>query len=159
MVYARVAPTNVAPAKEARRDGAKENGASLGSAVTSDAAASEINTKHNHAVGRLGVTYKEDVTERDGGYACTLTWTFPDGQTAQVEASGSSKKLARANAAAQMLTKQGLGAQDKEIAEECLRKLTASSRDGCAYVHQVLPTMEPSAWTTLLPTVLQTVQD
>jgi hypothetical protein len=160
MVYAKVGPTcAVAPAKEARRDGAKENGASLGSAVTSDAAASEINTKHNHAVGRLGVSYKEDVTEKDGGYDCILTWTFPDGHSEQVEASGSSKKLARANAATQMLVKQGLGGQDKEIAEECLRKLTASAREGAAYVHQVLPTMEPSGWTSLLPPVLQTVQD
>merc|ERR1719353_349550 len=109
MVYARVAPTNVAPAKEARRDGAKENGASLGAAVTSDAAASEINTKHNHAVGRLGVTYKEDVSEKDGVFDCTLIWTFPDGQTTQVQASGPSKKMARANAATLMLSKQGLG--------------------------------------------------
>jgi hypothetical protein len=160
IVYAKCAPAAaVAPAKEARRDGPKENGASLGAPVTSDAAASEINTKHNHAVGRLGVTYKEDVAERDGGFFCTLTWTYPDGNTTQVEASGSSKKMARANAATQMLAKQGLGAPDKDIADECLRKLTASAREGVAYVHQVLPTMEPSAWTALLPPVLQTVQD
>jgi hypothetical protein len=161
IVYTKVAGSQFGPAKEARRDGPQDKGGSLGG--TPEAIASEINTKHNHAVGRLGIDYKEDVTEVDDEFSVILTWNFPDGRRDEVRAKGPTRKIARANAANLMLAKHDSGhtvptaaAGDKDLVEDLERKMLADLRAGVASLLEVLPTIQRS-WGSILPLALQAV--
>merc|ERR1719174_694798 len=75
VIYSKVA-MRAPEASKAAPNGAH---ASKPGEATTEAQASEVNTLHNHTVGKLGLKYKEDVTERDDGqFECRLLWTFPD---------------------------------------------------------------------------------
>lgn len=122
----------------------------------------DILTRHNRAVGRLGVKYSEDFSFRGLLMHCYLTWQGPSGRT-RSEGLGKTKREARAAAALVMIEEHGgeahIDAADREAALQLHAELVQPTHGAIRVLYErsaaLAHSTSPPVWSIYFPNLME----